>query len=140
MITRTDIAAHLDRQVRIGFLNSQKAYTPLRSAFCGEVPSDGAFERHAAMGDKPWPVQNQGEGTTYGKAYDGLSFFNTAHIDPRAQYQTAQSNRKLLALSMDNFETVRVAGQNLLNDRGIPGGYQHNLLIVPPNLERIAAQ
>jgi hypothetical protein len=61
MITRTDIAAHLERGVRTGFLISQSAYTPLRKPFCGVKPSDGAAEDYAGMGASPWPVQNSGK-------------------------------------------------------------------------------
>lgn len=227
MITRTDIAAHLDRAVRVGFLNSQEKYAVLRNAFVREVPSEAAFERYASMGDTPWPQKNEGQqgaqgqspdghsevsaalgggqgitiiganergeiiynvdweismgiehnaidddqtgellqwaegtgdafekhkdylsfnalnagesATPYGKAYDGLSFFNDSHLDPRALYQTTQDNRFLVALSMDNFETVRVAGQNLLDDRGNPGGFMHNLLITGPGLTRMGS-
>ena len=58
MITRKDIAAHLEYGVRSGFLNGRKLYTPLRAPFVREVTSAGAFETYADMGDPPWPVQN----------------------------------------------------------------------------------
>ncbi len=228
MITRTDVAAHMEHGVRTGFLNGLNSYNPLRAAFVDEMPSDGAFETYADMGDPPWPVQNAGqEGaggtdgrtgapavnrmnaggpitvvggeerslvvynvdwditigvehnalddgrvgslevwsrnaginfqkfldykafhalnsgeavTNYGAGYDGLSFFNAAHIDPRAAYQTAQSNALTLGLSLDNFEAVKVAASKFRDSRGQPVGMNHNLLIVPPDLERIAAQ
>lgn len=227
MISRKDIAAHLERQVRTGFLKGIKGYTPLRSAFCGETPSDGAFETYADMGDVPWPVQNAGkvgaggtdsrtgavavgqaneggqitivggeeravlvynvdweiaigiyhnaidddkagdleawargaalnfekhkdymafsllnagDGSTYGLCYDGLSFYNDSHKDPGAEYQTTQDNKYAVTLSLDNFETVKVAASKFLNSRGQPVGFNHNLLIVPPDLERTGAQ
>ncbi|RMD64631.1 hypothetical protein D6833_04165 [Candidatus Parcubacteria bacterium] len=227
MISRKDIAAHLERQVRTGFLLGRKAYTPLRTAFAGETASDGAFETYADMGNVPWPVQNAGvqgaSGTdsrtgapqvgaanegqsitivggeeravvvynvdweiavgiyhnaidddragdleawaraasvnferhkdyqcfaalnagdtnSYGLCYDGLTFFNDAHVDPGAEYQTAQDNAYALTLSLDNFETVKVAAAKFLDSRGQPVGFNHNLLIVPPDLERTAAQ
>lgn len=227
-INRTDIAAHLERTVRTGFLLGGKDYQPLRSAFVREVPSDGAFETYADMGVSPWPRNNagkQGAGgtdartgapkvgtpnsgeqitviggeeksliiynvdweiavgvthnaidddkagdleawargasvnfekhkdfmsfdalnageltTSYGAGYDGLSFFNDSHIDPGAEYQTAQDNKFALALSIDNFETVSVAASGFLDGRGKPVGFNHNLLIVPKALERTAAQ
>lgn len=61
MITRPDIVAHLERGARMGFLNGQKQYTPLRSAFVEETPSDGAFEFHADMGAVPWPANVAGQ-------------------------------------------------------------------------------
>lgn len=228
MITRTDIAAHLERGVRTGFLQGSRAYTPLRSAFVQEVASDGAFEVYTDMGDTPWPRQNagkqgaggtdartgapkvnrmdageavtivggeerslmvynvdwdiaigvehnainddragdleawarkagarfeqhkdyqafnalnSGEATTnYGAGYDGLAFFSGSHVDPGAEYTTAQDNQYTSALSLDNFETVKVAASKFLDSRGQPVGLNHNLLIVPPDLERTGAQ
>lgn len=228
MITRTDIAAHLENQVRTGFFLGVRTYSPLRAPFVAGRPSDGAYELYADMGAPPWPVQNagkQGAGgtdartgvveinqqsaggsitvlggeekgimvwnvdweiavavthnaidddrtgdleswarsagvnfekhkdflafdflnnagatTAYGAGYDGLSFFNDSHIDPGAEYQTAQDNSFALALSLDNFETVKVAAAKFLDGRGKPVGLNHNLLIVPPDLERTAAQ
>ncbi len=61
MITRTDIAAHLENQVRTGFFLGARGYTPLRGAFVAPRTSDGAFELYADMGAPPWPVQNAGK-------------------------------------------------------------------------------
>lgn len=228
MITRKDVAAHLEYGVRSGFLNGRKLYTPLRTAFVREVTSAGAFETYADMGDPPWPVQNagkegfggtdprtgatqvnkmnaggpitivgaedrsmiiynvdweiaiaiehnaidddrtgqldawardagtnfekfldfkafdalnQGEATTaYGAAFDGLSFFNDAHIYPGAEYATAQDNRFLTTLTLDNFETAITTAAGYRDSRGQPLGYNYNLLVVPPSLAREAAQ
>lgn len=228
MITRQDIAAHLERQIRTGFFLGLRQYQPLRSAFVGVRPSDGAFESYADMGTPPWPIQNagvQGPGgtdartglpvvnkmtagqavtvlggqekgiivynvdweivigithnsidddragdleawargagmnfekhkdylcfdalndaeavTNYGAGYDGLSFFNDSHVDPNAEYTTAQDNKYALSLSLDNFESVKVAASKFRDDRGQPVGLNHSLLIVPPDLERLAAQ
>jgi len=228
MITRKDIAAHLERNIRTGFLLGARDYQPLRRAFAAETTSDGAFETYADMGTVPWPTQNAGKkgpggkdartgapvvnklnagqqvtivggeekslivynldweitigvthnainddragdleawarsaainferhmdfvcfdalnngGSTaaYGACYNGLAFFNNAHVDPGAEYQTAQDNAYALALSLDNFETVKVAAAKFRDGRGQPVGLNHNLLIVPPDLERVAAQ
>lgn len=84
---------------------------------------------------------NDGDSTTnFGAGYDGLSFFNDAHFDKGASYVTAQDNKFALTLSLDNFETVRVAGRKFRQDQGEFVGYNHKLLIVPPELERTAAQ
>lgn len=228
MITRADIAAHLEKNIRTGFLLGRKDYSPLRSAFVREVPSDGAFEDYGDMGTVPWPVQNAGKagsggthsetgavktnkansggqiqivggeeksmriynldweiaigvthnaidddragdleawarsavlnferhkdyvafdalnsgeaGTNYGLAYDNNEFFDNSHIDPGAEYQTAQDNLNTLTLSLDNFETVKVAGAGFRDTRGQPLGLNHNLLIVATANERLAAQ
>lgn len=228
MITRSDIAARLERGMKMGFLKGMQTYKPLRSAFVQETPSDGAFEIYGDMGAVPWPranggqggpggtdartgapvvgalheggaitvlggneralmvynrdwsipigihhnaidddrvggleqwamsagqrfeqhkdflafdALNQGEATTvYGAGYDSLSFFNDSHIDPGAEYQTAQDNKFAVSLSLDNFETVKVAASKFRDDRGQPGGIVHNLLIVASDLERTGAQ
>ncbi len=227
MITRADIAAHLESQVRVGFLTGSKTYTPLRGNFVREVPSDGAFESYTDMGMLPWPIQNAGNmglggtdtktnanmvgsmsggrqitiiggqekslivynadweiaigiehntidddragdleswardaasnfekhkdylsfsalnsgaATTYGYGYDKVVFFSASHADPSAEYTTVQSNVNTLSLSLDNFQTVKVAASKFLDDRGKPIGFNHNLLIIPPDLEYAAAQ
>lgn len=228
MINRSDIAIHLERSIRTGFLVGKKEYSPVSKPFVRETPSDGAFETYGDMGVTPWPVGNAGKQgaagtdsklkapkvnqmtgstqiqilggeekglvvynvdwevaigithnaidddrigdieawartaganferhkdflvfdalangaatTKYGACYDGLSFFNAAHKDPGAAYQTNQTNVFALALSLDNFETVKVAASKFLNGIGQPVGLAHNLLVVPPDLERIAAQ
>jgi phage major head subunit gpT-like protein len=84
---------------------------------------------------------NDGDAVTnYGAGYDGLSFYNAAHIDKGAEYQTGQDNVSALPLSLDNFETVRVASRKFRNDQGEYAGYNYDLLVVSPELERVAAQ
>ena len=228
MINRSDIAIHLEKSIRTGFLVGKNDYAPLRSPFTREVPSDGAFETYGDMGSTPWPYQNAGKPgaagtdprlgaprvndmtsghqiqiiggaekgmivynvdweialgithnaidddragdleawaksagsnfekhkdflafdalnsggaiTNYGAAYDGLSFFNDAHVDAGEPYQTVQDNSFALALSLDNYDTVAVAASKFMNGQGKPVGLNHNLLIVPRDLNRIATQ
>lgn len=228
MITRNDIAAHLERSARGGFLSAQKTYQALRGPFVREAPSDGAFEEYADMGSTPWPVLNSGKSgsggtdgrtgapvagrinaggqitiwgggelplrvnnldyeigigishnainddragnlvqwamqarvtfekhkdylcfdalnageaaTKYGNCYDGNVFFYDTHIDPGANYQTGQDNKYALTLSNTNFKTVKIAAAKVLGGDGHPVGMNHNLLIVPPDLEWEAAQ
>lgn len=228
MITRQDIAAHLENQIRVGFLAGRKQYTPLRSAFVKETTSEGAFETYTDLGTPPWPVQNSGtqgaggtdarimapkvnrvssgqsvtivggqerglmvynldwevvigiahnaidddrvgdleswarnaainferhkdflcfdalrQGTStaaYGACYDGQPFFSNAHIDPGAVYTTAQDNTGALALSLSNFKSIKIRASKFLDDRGQPVGFNHSLVIVPPDLEYEAAQ
>ncbi len=222
MITRTDVLAHLEYQLRTGFLSGSKTYTPRRAPFVQETPSTGAFESYGDMGALPWPRQvsgqsgggtdqrtgapiagglsdggpvtligaqerslivyndgfeitigiyhdaindnrvgnleqwarsagaryemhkdylafdalNNGEAATkYGACYNGLSFFNDAHIDPGALYQTGQDNKLALALSFDNYKSAKIAAGKFLDDQGQPTGFSHDILIVAHDLE-----
>lgn len=81
-----------------------------------------------------------GDGTTYGAAYDGLSFFNDAHVDKGASYSTTQDNLNALVLSMDNFTTVLNAAKLFRDDMGEFVEHNFDLLVVPPALEYTAAQ
>lgn len=84
---------------------------------------------------------NDGDATTnFGACYDSLAFFSNSHVDKGAQYQTVQDNVAALALSLDNFETARVAANLFKQDQGEYVGYNYDLLVVPPIYERIAAQ
>jgi len=81
---------------------------------------------------------NGGDAALFGLCYDGQNFFSASHIDPSAEYQTAQNNLFDLSLSIDNFETVWVAGQNLKDGTGEPVGINHNLIIASPTNFRLA--
>lgn len=104
-----------------------------------KVRAAGAnFPRH--INKRVFEVLNGGDGTAYGLCYDGQEFFDSDHVDDGADYQVEQDNEYALALSMDNFETVLVAAQQFVNDQGVYTEYQYDLLVVPPALERTAAQ
>jgi phage major head subunit gpT-like protein len=60
MITRKDVVRHLEFGIRTGFLNGTQGYSPLRGPFVRDMPSSGAFEDYADMGDVPWPSHNAG--------------------------------------------------------------------------------
>lgn len=97
------------------------------------------FQKH--ISNLAFQSLNDGDATTnFGACYDGLSFFNDSHVDKGAQYTTVQDNKFALALTLDNFETVRVAGRKFREDQGEFCDYNHNLLVVSPELERTAAQ
>lgn len=96
------------------------------------------FQKH--INSRVFTVLNGGDTTTYGQAYDGQDFFDSDHVDKGAAYQTAQDNEDVLPLSLDNFETVYVKAQNTRDDQGEFFQYNYNLLVVPPALERTAAQ
>ena len=98
----------------------------------------GRFEQHK---DKlAFQALNSGDGTTYGKCYDTQNFYSNSHTDPGAEYQTNQDNLNGLTLSLDNFKTVKIAASKFLDSRGQSVGLNHNLLIVPSDLEYEAAQ
>ena len=96
------------------------------------------FQRH--INNRVFTVLNAGDSTTYGSAYDGQDFFDSDHVDKGAKYTTQQDNENTLALSLDNFETVYVSAQLFKNDVGEELNYTYDLLVVPPALERTAAQ
>lgn len=225
MITRSVLLAHMERAVKAGFLKGQAAYTPIRSQFTREMPSDGAFETYADLGTTPWPTEiggqpastakdantdaqvvgginegepitilganeramkvynkdwsvaigvshnaindnqlgdldswarsagrrfnqhqdylcvkalNDGDGTNYGYGYDNQEMFCATHADPGAEYTTAQDNEFDHVLTIDTLETVRIAASKFKDDRGQPAVFNHSLLIVPTDLERMA--
>ena len=96
------------------------------------------FQQH--MNGLIFKALNGYDGTTYGLAYDGLSFFNDAHIDKGASYVTGQDNNYALALSLDNFNTVYNAATQFMDDRGEYVENIFDLLLVSPALRRIAAE
>jgi len=96
------------------------------------------FEQHKDY--LAFAALNAGDATTYGIAYDGLNFYSNSHLDPGAEYQTVQDNLNGSTLSLDNFDTVKVQAAKFMDSRGKPMGLNHNLLIVPPDLERTASQ
>ena len=104
-----------------------------------------SFERHKDF--LAFDALNRGETNYYGLAYDGLSFFNDAHIDPNATYTTGQDNKNASAISMADvaaaltaFETIKVAGGAFKDSRGNPMGLTHSLLVVSSALERLGTQ
>jgi len=83
---------------------------------------------------------NDGEASTnFGLCYDGLPFFDNSHVDAGAAYTSVQDNKNATVLSLDNFETTRVAARKFRQDQGEFCDYNYNLLVVSPELERIAA-
>jgi phage major head subunit gpT-like protein len=92
------------------------------------------FQRH--MNNIAFDAINVGNATTtYGACYDGLSFFNDAHVDAGAEYTTAQDNNYALGFSFDNFKAVRAAGRAFLDDQGEPLDLVHNLIVAHPDYE-----
>lgn len=93
------------------------------------------------MAQKAFKALNDGDATTnYGAAYDGGAFYANSHIDKGADYQTGQDNLYALALSLTNFETVRVAAMQTRDDQGNFTDYNYDLLVVSPADERAASQ
>lgn len=96
------------------------------------------FQLH--ISNQVFKALNDGDTTNFGLCYDGLYMFSNSHVDKGAAYSTVQDNLYGLTLSLDNFETVRVAAMNFRQDQGEFCGYNYDMLVVPPALERIAAQ
>lgn len=93
------------------------------------------------MAQKAFQALNDGDATTnFGACYDGGAFYANSHIDAGAAYQTGQDNLDSLALSLTNFETVRVKAMTARDDQGNFVDYGHDLLVVSPADERAAAQ
>ena len=105
----------------------------------GRVRSAGSnFQRHIAQ--TAFAALNDGDGTNYGTGYDGLNFYSNSHLDKGAAYVTLQDNLDSLALSMTNFETVRVKAKLAKDDQGEFTDYNYDLLVVDPTNERLAFQ
>lgn len=96
------------------------------------------FQKH--LNKRVFTVLNAGDSTTYGLCYDGQDFFDSDHVDKGAHYTTNQDNENVLTLSLDNFETVKVASDAFVDDQGEYTNYNYDLLVCSPSLERVAAQ
>lgn len=96
------------------------------------------FQRHIAQ--QAFQALNDGDTANFGNAYDGLTFFNDAHVDKGAAYVTAQDNKDANALSSTNFPTTYVKAQRVRDDQGGFLQYNYDLLIVPPELQTVAFQ
>lgn len=70
---------------------------------------------------------------------DGLSFFNANHLTNLVDTNDGvQSNSYGLALTANNYATVRAGMMGLYKPGGDPLGIMPNLLVVPPQLEYTA--
>src|SRR5688572_14961318 len=96
------------------------------------------FQLH--ISNQAYKALNDGDGTNFGTAYDGLNFYSNSHVDKGAAYSTVQDNLHTQTLSIDTFETVKVIANQFRQDQGEFLNYNYNLLVVSPALERIAAQ
>lgn len=115
MITRKDIAAHLEKVVRTGFLAGSKNYTPKRSPFCRDVPSDGAFEIYADMGAAPWPVANAGKAGLTGT--DGRTQVpQNGQLNSGQQVTVLGGEEKGLIVYNRDWETVIGITHNAIDD------------------------
>ena len=112
---KDDQTGSLDRKVRSAGENFQKA-----------------------SNKRVFQVLNAGDGQTYGPAYDGQDFFDSDHTDKGASYNTSQDNEDVLALSLDNFNTVWTTTQSVRDDQGEFTEYAYDLLVVHPSLWSVA--
>lgn len=72
--------------------------------------------------------------------YDGANFFDTTHPIDRYAGQVASGNQQNywstgMALTFDNYQTVRATMMQYKGADGLPLGVTPNLLVVPPQLE-----
>ncbi len=136
---RAQIVFNDDWDVAIGIYHNAINDNRVGGLEAWAMNSGSRFEQH--MDFLAFDLLNKGESATpYGNGYDKLPLLSALHIDPGAEYQTAQDNKKSLTLTLDNYETVVVAGSLFLDDRGQPASFNHSLLIHPPQLKRTAAQ
>jgi phage major head subunit gpT-like protein len=97
------------------------------------------FQRHIAQ--QAYQALNDGDAVTnFGAGYDGLSFFNDAHLDPGGQYATPQDNLDNLTLDATNFGAVYTKAQKTRDDQGVFTQYTYDLLVVSPDLATAAWQ
>ena len=69
--------------------------------------------------------------------YDGQYFFDTDHKDEDGP---VQSNKGTAALNETSYTAARAAMMSLTDPKGSPLGIVPNLLVVPPQLEKVARQ
>jgi len=93
------------------------------------------FQRH--INKLVFQTLNGGDGSTYGLCFDGLSFFNNAHLNSGG---TSTDNLFALALTLDNFQTNYNLAKLFTEEAGEYTDYNYDLLVVPPAYERLAAQ
>ena len=96
-----------------------------------------AFQRH--INSRVFGALNDGDAATRGLCYDGQFFFDSDHVDVGGRYTTSQDNVSALTLGIDNFETVKVASRAFRDDQANFVNYNYNLIVVPPALDRVAA-
>ena len=92
------------------------------------------FQRH--INKLVFLALDDGADTTYGTAYDALAFFDGSHLNGS---QSTYDNEFALALSLDNFQTNLNLARLFTDESGEYVDAMYNTLIVPPALERIAA-
>ena len=95
-----------------------------------------AFQRH--FDTLVFQTLNAGDTNPYGLGYDGLTFFNDAHVDAGGKNQTGQDNKFALALSLDNLDTVWGNTQSFKDDQGNFTQFGYDLLIVHPTQNKVA--
>jgi len=118
MITRADVVAHLERSMRVGFLTAQKQYQPLRSTFCRDVPSDGAFETYADMGALPWPTQNGGQPA--GTGTDGRTGAQqVGGLHEGGQVQVLGGEERAMIVYNQDWDIVIGIYHNAINDNRV---------------------
>lgn len=71
---------------------------------------------------------------------DGVVLASASHPLSPIRSGSVQSNAGTSPLSIDSWDTTRLAGRALTDDRGEKTGVNYNVLLIPPGLERTARQ
>ncbi len=122
--------------IKVGLSHNAMKDDQTGSALMRKVQGAGEnYNRH--MNKIVFSALDAGDGTTYGTAYDGLSFFNDAHKNGS---QATFDNLFALALSMDNFQTNLNLAKAFTDESGEPTDFNYDLIVVNQALERTAAQ
>ena len=72
--------------------------------------------------------------------YDGQYFFDIDHVNPGADYQSAQSNKGTDALSAASLQSAITAMSKVKDDKGRSMGVSADTIVVPPDLEWTARE
>lgn len=121
MITRNDVLAHLEKNMRLGFLMGSKDYQPLRSAFVRETTSDGAFETYADLGAAPWPRQNGGQAGAQGTDGRIASAQQTGGVHEGGQIQVVGGNEISQIVFNSDWDVTIGVWHNAINDDRVGG-------------------
>ena len=115
MITRKDILAHLDRNVRMGFTVGLTSYTSQRGSFVSEMSSPQAYEVFADLGVTPWPVQNGGRKGAAGED-ERTEAQKTGDIHAGGMPQSGDFPERAIMIYPVDWEVVIPVTHNAIDD------------------------
>lgn len=99
-------------------------------------------EAEALLEDEQWALALEAGESATQLSYDGVSFFNTQHLqDPADPNSPKQSNLLALDLTPDNYGAAQIQMLSWKAENGMPLYHGHTfewLLVVPPALAKVA--